>query len=221
MYADIFPCWSIHDFRNRVSSCALLAHSAGYTLNEIHSPKLTYPLKMDGWKTTFLMGWPIFQWLCQFQGVLSDWNKSYSNFQIQKDDPSAKKMHMPWQHPLNLKHETRHTKGVMRFIRIISRLFLSRSKHLMFQELCVWKQTLSTNLLDFFFGFFRLFRCGRKNQWKNRAFFRCSYNQRLSPSMLAWCPAPWIFGRGGGKWWPCFSMFHVKSPWLFCELYLE
>ena len=25
---------------------------------DLHSLKLTYPLKMDGWKTTFLFGWP-------------------------------------------------------------------------------------------------------------------------------------------------------------------
>ena len=31
------------------------------------SLKLTYPLKMDGWKTSFLLGWPIFRGYVSFR----------------------------------------------------------------------------------------------------------------------------------------------------------
>ena len=37
---------------------------------DVPSLKLTFShLKMDGWNTSFLLGWPIFPGLCQFQGV--------------------------------------------------------------------------------------------------------------------------------------------------------
>ena len=29
--------------------------------------KLRYPLKMDGWKTSFLLGWPIFRYYVSFR----------------------------------------------------------------------------------------------------------------------------------------------------------
>ena len=34
---------------------------------DIPSLKLTYPLKMDGWNTTFLLGWPIFRCYVSFR----------------------------------------------------------------------------------------------------------------------------------------------------------
>ena len=52
---------------------------------ELHSLKLTYPLKMDGWNTTFLLGRPIFGGYASFrEGNLARRKTSYwssqSNF---------------------------------------------------------------------------------------------------------------------------------------------
>ena len=43
-------------------------HPQTYLENMLPSLKLTYPLKMDGWKTSFLFGMAHFQVLCNFQG---------------------------------------------------------------------------------------------------------------------------------------------------------
>ena len=41
----------------------------------VPSLKLTYPLKMDGWKTSFLLGWPIFRCYVSFrEGISLDLN---------------------------------------------------------------------------------------------------------------------------------------------------
>ena len=37
----------------------LVFWKGGWEITVIHSLKLTYPLKIDGWKTSFLLGWPI------------------------------------------------------------------------------------------------------------------------------------------------------------------
>ena len=36
---------------------------------DVHSSKLTWHLKMDGWNTSFLWGWPIFRGYVSFRGV--------------------------------------------------------------------------------------------------------------------------------------------------------
>ena len=45
--------------------------------NVLPSLKLTWHLKMDGWKTSFLLGWPIFWGLCLISGVY--WKRSGNN----------------------------------------------------------------------------------------------------------------------------------------------
>ena len=38
--------------------------------NNLYSLKLTLHLKMDGWKTTFLLEWPIFRGYVSFRGCI-------------------------------------------------------------------------------------------------------------------------------------------------------
>ena len=45
----------------------------------LSSPKLTYPLRMDGWKTSFLLGWPIFRCYVNFrEGSISSGERRIS-----------------------------------------------------------------------------------------------------------------------------------------------
>ena len=37
---------------------------------DLPSLKLTQPLKMDGWNTSFLLGWPIFRGYVSFKGCI-------------------------------------------------------------------------------------------------------------------------------------------------------
>ena len=55
----------------------------GITRSKVHSLKRTWPLKMDGWNTSFLLGWPIFRGYVSFreggnffyffEGVEAEW----------------------------------------------------------------------------------------------------------------------------------------------------
>ena len=38
-----------------------------YLFFSLHTLKLTHPLKMDGWNTSFLLGWPIFRGYVSFR----------------------------------------------------------------------------------------------------------------------------------------------------------
>ena len=58
---------------------------------QLHSLKLTWHLKMDGWKTSFLLGWPIFRGELLVSGRVGD-DKQALGFEIPKArQPQTKK----------------------------------------------------------------------------------------------------------------------------------
>ena len=83
MFTDmLFPVECFHHFRNRVSIRAWFWHVRLIDrIGEIHSPKLTHPTTLDGWKTTFLMGCTIFSGYVSFKEWCSRINPACANFQ--------------------------------------------------------------------------------------------------------------------------------------------
>lgn len=75
-------CFSVecfHHFRNRVSIRAWFWHVRLIDLvGEIHSPRRTHPLTLDGWKTTCLMGCTVFSGYVSFKEWCSRINPAYT-----------------------------------------------------------------------------------------------------------------------------------------------
>ena len=68
----------LQQLRSRLDATAVpsLCCAEIFTGRDSHSPKLTWHPKMDGWKTTFLLGRPIFRCYvsfreCNYQSIMT------------------------------------------------------------------------------------------------------------------------------------------------------